>query len=442
MKKVKKLLLAVLTLVFVFSLSACEFPGMGDDGKEDKDDAGKIEASVKKVTVDAGSEEIIEIENYDDLKKLKFEVEDEDIAEVEETDDGEYTVTGISEGKTSVTFSAKDCDDLTIKITVNAVEEPEPVEIEVSVTDIVLTEGDSAYFTIDNYDEFDSLDFEYDDSVADVNEIGDGEYEVVGNGEGETEIVISAEGSEEVVISVTCEAPEYEIVVNDEGYVEFGTYEQDGDDSEAEPIEWVILDENADGYLLITRYVIDVQPMDSRTSGDVTWEDCEMREWLNGDFYDTAFSDDEKELIVTVTNENPDNDYYDISGGEDTDDNVFLLSFDDVIEYYDMDVYSSSTYYGGDEELVVEATTCALDAGVFAEEITQTDFEDWGLEDYYSGDCIGKTGVLWWLRTPTESPNGYPSFCFIHTDGEIGYDLYGEVGCTDIGVRPAIFISK
>ncbi len=442
MKKVKKLLLAVLTLVLAFSLSACGFPGMGDDSKKDEDDAGKIEASVKKVTVDAGSEEIIEIENYDDLKKLKFEVEDEDIAEVEETDDGEYTVTGISEGKTSVTFSAKDCDDLTIKITVNAGEEPEPVEIEVSVTDIIVTEGDSAYFTVNNYDEFDSLELDCDESVAEIYDIGDGEYEVVGAGEGETEIVISAEGSEDVVISVTCEAPEYEIVVNDEGYVEFGTYEQDGDDSEAEPIEWIILDENADGYLLLSRYVLDVQPMDSRTSGDVTWEDCEMREWLNADFYDIAFSDDEKDLIVNVTLENPDNDQYGISGGEETDDYVFLLSYDEVLDYFDMDVYSSSDYYGGAESLITEATYCALESDVYAEELTEDLYYDYGLDSYYSEDCIGTTGVLWWLRTPTESPNGYPSFCFIHTDGEVGYDLYGEVGCTDIGVRPAIFISK
>ena len=45
-------------------------------------------------------------------------------------------------------------------------------------------------------------------------------------------------------------------------------------------------------------------------SVDVTWENCSLRRWLNTDFYNTAFDDTEKDMIVQVTNENPDGDSF------------------------------------------------------------------------------------------------------------------------------------
>ncbi|MCR5119544.1 MAG: zinc-ribbon domain-containing protein, partial [Lachnospiraceae bacterium] len=45
---------------------------------------------------------------------------------------------------------------------------------------------------------------------------------------------------------------------NEEGYIVFGAYEQDGDESNGpEPIEWEILEENGKGTFLVSRYVLD-----------------------------------------------------------------------------------------------------------------------------------------------------------------------------------------
>ena len=72
-------------------------------------------------------------------------------------------------------------------------------------------------------------------------------------------------------------------ILNDEGYVVFGSYEQDNDLlNGSEPIEWQILESDGNSTLLISRYVWDYQPYNTERV-DVTWETCSMRQWLNDD---------------------------------------------------------------------------------------------------------------------------------------------------------------
>lgn len=63
---------------------------------------------------------------------------------------------------------------------------------------------------------------------------------------------------------------------------------------------------------------------------EITWADCELRKYLNGEFYD-KFSEINKSRIIPVTNKNPDNPWYGAKGGEDTQDNIFLLTIEDVV---------------------------------------------------------------------------------------------------------------
>ena len=37
-----------------------------------------------------------------------------------------------------------------------------------------------------------------------------------------------------------------------------------------------------------------------RDSVDITWHDCDLRKWLNNEFYNTAFNATEKEFIKTT----------------------------------------------------------------------------------------------------------------------------------------------
>lgn len=92
------------------------------------------------------------------------------------------------------------------------------------------------------------------------------------------------------------------------GKVEFGRYEQDGDSRNGpEPIEWDVVASYEDGYLLVSRYILDGIPWDDG-SGDphaldlkaeITYEWSSIRKWIRDDFV-YAFTEEERALIVPV----------------------------------------------------------------------------------------------------------------------------------------------
>ncbi len=97
--------------------------------------------------------------------------------------------------------------------------------------------------------------------------------------------------------------------------VTFGAYEQDNDpENGKEPIEWIVLDDRGDHYLLLSRYVLDAQPL--HTENPVrAWAECSLRAWLREVFMPAAFTSEEQEAIhlTTLTDTG-------------TQDRVFLLS--------------------------------------------------------------------------------------------------------------------
>lgn len=111
----------------------------------------------------------------------------------------------------------------------------------------------------------------------------------------------------------------------------FGTYEQDGDSSNgAEPVPWIVMDQTDEGYLLISKYILDCGPYYGYAWD--RWEHTALRTWLNGTFYNTAFSQTEKEQMLTMELTNS----YDYEfGTADTivDDPVVVLNTADI-EYY------------------------------------------------------------------------------------------------------------
>ena len=70
--------------------------------------------------------------------------------------------------------------------------------------------------------------------------------------------------------------------------IKFGKYPQDSNDSKS-PIEWLVLDVKGNEALLISRYGLDCKRYHHERD-DITWEDCDLRKWLNCDFLKSAFS--------------------------------------------------------------------------------------------------------------------------------------------------------
>lgn len=77
-------------------------------------------------------------------------------------------------------------------------------------------------------------------------------------------------------------------------YVSFGKYEQDNNTSNGkEKIEWLVLEVKDGKALVISKYALDCKPYNT-SSTNVTWETCSLRNWLNNDFINSAFSATEK----------------------------------------------------------------------------------------------------------------------------------------------------
>ena len=115
--------------------------------------------------------------------------------------------------------------------------------------------------------------------------------------------------------------------------VTFGTYPQTASGTDRTPIEWIILARDGDKALVISKYALDAVPYNTKLT-DVTWETCSLRKWLNNDFYNKAFSVYEKRYIVTSKVTADKNPSFSTNPGNDTMDNVFLLSIPEANQYF------------------------------------------------------------------------------------------------------------
>lgn len=116
------------------------------------------------------------------------------------------------------------------------------------------------------------------------------------------------------------------------GYVTFGSYEQDNNiDNGKEPIKWRVLEYDAvnNRALLLSHNGLDSQPYNA-ARGDITWEKCTLRKWLNGTFLNGAFTQREQASIALTSVDNSNGQGYirwSTSGGKNSQDKVFLLSY-------------------------------------------------------------------------------------------------------------------
>ena len=186
--------------------------------------------------------------------------------------------------------------------------------------------------------------------------------------------------------------------------VTFGHYEQDNvRENGAEDIEWIVLARDGKHILLLSRYALDTMRYNTRQI-DVTWEKSGMRKWLNSDFLNTAFSNNEKKVILTTRVDNSSsqgNKKWKIKGGNNTQDKVFLLSYAE-----------SGKYFSKDADRKCQPTTYAIGNGAY-----QT-----------RGFCY------WWLRSPGSYKKGaaYVGPVGSRSDNYVNYSHYT--------VRPAIWI--
>ncbi len=180
------------------------------------------------------------------------------------------------------------------------------------------------------------------------------------------------------------------------------------------PVEWIVID--TDTGLVVSKDIVDSQAYQNmvclRSSeyyqaadSDVFANDyaqSSIRAWLNEDFYDTAFTDEEKAAIgVTHLNNDADASHPQLNSAP-TDDKLFLLSIDEA--------QNEAYGFASNDDRTVSGTDYAKAQGLTVE-----------IEDH----------SYWFLRSPSTS--SYRAAVVFYSGGVTSMTVSG----TFVGIRPA-----
>ncbi|MBO4572731.1 MAG: hypothetical protein J5762_03070, partial [Clostridia bacterium] len=194
-----------------------------------------------------------------------------------------------------------------------------------------------------------------------------------------------------------------------------------------EPIKWRILEISGGKATILCEMLIDVHRFDDDSNN---YKNSEIRAWLNDNFYNTAFSSMQKQLINTVTvdnsarSTNPDGSATEFNNGvnqyacENTEDKVWLLSVQEATRDWQ---YCSFGSYSTWDTLRRKKPTDYAKAN-YAYTYTSSNYYGCG---------------VWWLRSPSCNYS-YIAWGVIR----YGYtfDNYG-VSSANYGVSPALQIT-
>ena len=204
-----------------------------------------------------------------------------------------------------------------------------------------------------------------------------------------------------------------------------------------EPIKWRIIEINGSEAMLLADRQMDCAKY-NETSAEVQWEKSTLRSFLNGydsddnlenisfaekpqdSFFNSAFSDEEKECIIYSDIENPDNSYYQTNCGDNIKDRIFILS---SAEVFSSPAAARHGFYAGsgvdDSAKRFRSTMYAKARGTWYSPV-----------DNYLGNSF------WYMRT-----NGYSlsNVTYICDFGYI-YNRGTDVTCNDSGILPSLKI--
>ena len=216
--------------------------------------------------------------------------------------------------------------------------------------------------------------------------------------------------------------------------VTFGRYEQDNDPANGpEPIEWIVLtyDEENHRAMLLSKYGLDTLKFDEnyRYGQKTIWETCSAREWLNNDFFNNAFSNEEQKAIPMTEVDNSDN--LNPSRGQkekstNTQDQIFLLSKSEAEVY----LGAGRSWRNEPEEYAVclKARVAPTDYAVAHGALISDQFQT----------MEGKPAVKWLLRT---SDNVYRNVMAVNESGTFGDSDPKEKDSSSLPVaRPALWL--
>ncbi|HHU81244.1 MAG TPA: hypothetical protein GXZ35_07980, partial [Acholeplasmataceae bacterium] len=182
-----------------------------------------------------------------------------------------------------------------------------------------------------------------------------------------------------------------------------------------EPIKWRILNEGSGEALILCESIIANKRYDDPSNN---YKESEIRAWLNDQFYNTAFTNLQKQLVITTE---VDNSVYSTGydpnayACENTFDKVFLLSYREV----------TNSSYG------FSSDSSAYDTA--RQKVTSDYSRATGADTTTSSPYYGNG--FWWLRSPGSSNSLIARYL-----NNAGYVYIGAVNYTYNGVVPALKI--
>ena len=174
-------------------------------------------------------------------------------------------------------------------------------------------------------------------------------------------------------------------------------WDTENDGKIEEDIVWYVVKEDSDKKLLVSKDIV-VSSRYNNSPKIASWEDSDLRWFLNNTFYESFFSSSEKEKILETLVPIDINDKYKTQSGYSTYDKIFILSNSEVEKY------------------LKEYSTTSL------------------------GKIASATGAtyFYWTRT-----NGYTNFDACYVDGFGKVNKLGYLSTTSrMGIRPAMWIKK
>ncbi len=232
--------------------------------------------------------------------------------------------------------------------------------------------------------------------------------------------------------------------------VKFGNYFTTSNSCK-EAIEWIILDQNEDSLLVISKYVIDAHIFNGVWGTGVTWETSEIRKWLNEDLFDSLFNNEEKEFIVSskiLTNDNPKpielkfpsgafsligTTESGIRGCGETIDKLFLLSWEEGKKYFADDM-------GNSQRNIIYNNLCRnfkcpeINDMIIAKKNLKTIATNYAKSKMdYEND---ENSANFWFRSP-----GSTGHAFVFSSNGLINRMGIEQGDI-VGVRPAMWLLK
>lgn len=175
--------------------------------------------------------------------------------------------------------------------------------------------------------------------------------------------------------------------------ISFGVYKQDGPD--LEDIQWRVLAIQDGNALLLSDRALEAMSFNG-TYGQTSWKNSSARSWLNDEFLNTAFTEQEQEIIVETQTEKGCNDH------------VFLLSYTEA-----------TRYLRSEDSRICEPTNHVASQEADAPTTRETK---------------NGTAVWWWLRSMAEDNS---QAYFVNFEGKIYTNM---VGNNYLSLRPAIWV--